>query len=318
MQNTIENNVYDVLIIGGGPAGLTAAIYASRAELSTLVLSGQPSGGQLMLTTDVENFPGFPEGILGPILIENLRKQAERFGTKSVEQNVIKLEGSFETGFKATTYSGAVYEGKAVILAMGASAKWLGLESEQKLIGRGVSSCATCDGYFFKDKVIAVVGGGDAAMEEATYLTKFASKVYVLVRGRKEDLRCSKIMQHRAFSNHKIEFIFSTEVVEVFGEQKVEGIKVIEKTSGEEKAMNDVSGLFVAIGHRPNTKFLEGVIELRSQGYIRVLDCTRTSKEGVFVAGDVGDSKYRQAVSAAGFGCMAALDVAKYLSEKQG
>jgi thioredoxin reductase (NADPH) len=306
---------YDILILGGGPAGLTAAIYTSRANLKIKLIAGQPSGGQLMITTDVENFPGFPEGILGPELVNKFRDQAVKFGTEAVDENVLKISGSFAEGFTVTTDAGNSYEGKAVILALGASAKWLGLESEQRLRGRGVSACATCDGYFFKNKVVAVVGGGDAAMEEATFLTNMTSKVYVLVRGSKDQIRASKVMQDRAFNNPKIEFLYNTEVLEVLGDQKVEGIKVKNNLTGAESGMSDVEGLFVAIGHKPNTDFLEGFVELGKMGYINVLDTTRTSKEGVFVAGDVSDYRYRQAITASGLGCMAALDAEKFLAE---
>lgn len=306
---------YDILILGGGPAGLTAAIYTSRANLKTKLIAGQPSGGQLMITTDVENFPGFPEGVMGPDLVAKFREQAVKFGTDAVDENVTKISGSFSEGFTVTTDAGNSYDGKAVILALGASAKWLGLESEQRLQGRGVSACATCDAYFFRNKVVAVVGGGDAAMEEATFLTNLASKVYVLVRGTKEQVRASKVMQDRAFANPKIEFLFNSEVLEVLGDQKVAGLKVKNNLTGAESVMSDVEGLFIAIGHKPNTGFLEGFVELGKMGYINVLDTTRTSKEGVFVAGDVSDFRYRQAITAAGLGCMAALDAEKFLSE---
>lgn len=305
---------YDILILGGGPAGLTAAIYTSRANLKTKLIAGQPSGGQLMITTDVENFPGFPEGVMGPDLVAKFREQAVKFGTDAVDENVTKISGFFSEGFTVTTDAGNSYDGKAVILALGASAKWLGLESEQRLQGRGVSACATCDAYFFRNKVVAVVGGGDAAMEEATFLTNLASKVYVLVRGTKEQVRASKVMQDRAFANPKIEFLFNSEVLEILGDQKVAGLKVKNNLTGAESVMSDVEGLFIAIGHKPNTGFLEGFVELGKMGYINVLDTTRTSKEGVFVAGDVSDFRYRQAITAAGLGCMAALDAEKFLS----
>jgi thioredoxin reductase (NADPH) len=313
----VNNDIFDIIILGGGPAGLTAAIYTSRAQLKTLIVAGQPSGGQLMNTTEVENFPGFPEGILGPQLIQNMRDQATRFGTSMVEENVISISGTAEESFMVTTDAGKVYKGKVIILAMGASAKWLGLESEDKLKGRGVSACATCDGYFFKDKAVAVIGGGDAAMEEATYLTRFASKVYLLVRGPQEEMRASKIMQQRALNDPKIQFLFNTEVLEVLGENTMEGLKVVNKLNQVTTVLEDAKGLFVAIGHRPNTAFLKDFIELGKVGYINVYEQTRTSKEGVFVAGDVADFRYRQAISAAGMGCMAALDAEKYLAEKE-
>jgi len=304
---------YDVLIIGGGPSGLTAAIYTSRAELSTLVIAGQPAGGQLMLTSEVENFPGFEHGIQGPALISNMRAQAERFGTKFTDENVSKVEGDAKNGFKITTEDKNTFEGKTVIISTGATAKWLGIESETKLKGRGVSACATCDGFFFKEKIIAVVGAGDAAMEEANYLTKFASKVYVLVRGAEDAMKASVIMKNRAKANPKIEFKFNTEVVEVLGETSVTGLKVLNNSLREEYVMSDVQGLFLAIGHTPSTKFLEGFVEIGKGGYVNVTDNTKTSVEGVFVAGDVADYRYRQAITAAGMGCMAALDAEKYL-----
>ncbi len=312
-----DNKIYDTLIIGGGPAGLTASIYTSRAMLSTLVIAGQPSGGQLTLTSEVENYPGFPRGIIGPELISNFKDQAQRFGAVMVEENAVEISGSYDECFTVKTDAGNIYTGRTVILAMGASAKWLGLESEQRLRGKGVSACATCDAFFFKDKVVAIVGGGDAAMEEATYLTKFAGKVYVLVRGSQQEMKASKFMQNKAQNEPKIEFMFNTEVTEVLGQDKVQGLKVKNNLTGEEKTLNDVEGLFIAIGHKPNTDFLEGFVELGKFGYIHVMENTRTSKEGVFVAGDVSDFKYRQAVTAAGLGCMAAIDVEKFLTKKE-
>ena len=296
---------------------MTAAIYSSRGELKTLIIAGNPGGGQLLSTTDVENFPGFPEGVLGPQLIELFKKQALRFGAELVEENVSSINGSSEQGFVVKTETGNTFGAKSIILATGASAKWLGLDSEQKLRGKGVSACATCDGYFFKGKVVAVVGSGDAAMEESLYLTKFAPKVYVVARCKEGSLRASKIMAHRALVSPKIEFLYTAEVLEVIGENKVEGLKVINNISQESKILEDVEGLFVAIGHKPNTDFLLDFVELDAMGYIRVLDSTHTSKEGVFVAGDAADFKYRQAVSAAGYGCMAAMDAEKFLSQKE-
>ena len=311
----MEKSIYDVAILGAGPAGLTAAIYASRAFLKTVVISGDPAGGQLMLTTDVENFPGFPGGILGPDLILNLRKQAEKFCSMFIEENVMKISGSSKQGFIVETYSGAKYKAKTLIVTTGASAKWLGLENEQRLRGKGVSACATCDGFFFKGKVVAVVGGGDAAMEESTFLTRFATKVYVLVRGSKENVRASKIMSHRAFSNPKIEFMFNTEVAEVLGQDRVQGLKIINNVAKKTSVLSDVEGLFISIGHQPNTEFLKGFLDLDEKGYvIKITNGTKTSKEGVFVAGDAADYKYRQAVTAAGMGCMAAIDAQKYLA----
>jgi len=309
--------MYDVLILGGGPAGLTAGLYTSRAHLETLIVAGQPSGGQLMWTTDVENYPGFPEGVLGPELIKVFREQATRFGATAVDENVSSLSGDFESGFTIETDARNTYSGRTVIIATGASAKWLPLESVERLRGKGVSACATCDGFFFKGKITAVVGGGDAAMEESIFLTKFSPKAYVLIRGGEDALRASKIMAARARENEKIEFVFNAEVKEVLGQNSVEGIVVVNSETGEETTMEDVEGLFMAIGHEPNTKFLEGFLELGKQNYLVPTDNTRTPIEGVFVAGDVGDWRYRQAVTAAGFGCMAALDVEKLLSENK-
>jgi thioredoxin reductase (NADPH) len=311
----MQEGNFDVTIIGSGPSGLTSAIYTSRAMLKTLVLGGNPPGGQLTITSDVENFPGFSEGIPGPVLIHKIRKQAEKFGTIFFDENVSSILGSFEKGFQITTDSKKIYKTKSIIVATGAYAKWLNIESEQKLKGRGVSTCATCDGFFYKNKRVAVVGGGDAALEEATYLTKFAEKVYVLVRGDKDKMKASKIMLERAFTNPKIEFIFNTVVVEVLGNNKVEGLKVLNQISNQESVMSDVEGLFVAVGHEPSTKFLSNFLELDERGYIKVFEQTKSSIEGIFVAGDVADYKYRQAITAAGCGCMAALDVIRFLSE---
>lgn len=310
----MEEKVYDVIILGGGPAGLTAAIYTSRAELSTLVIAGNPPGGQLMLTTDVENYPGFPEGIEGPKLIEAMRKQAERFGPKIIDENAAEIKGCEHKTFCVKTNAPHEYRAKTVIVSSGADAKWLDLPSEERLRGKGVSACATCDGFFFKDKVVAVVGGGDSAMEESNFLTRFASKVYVLVRKDKIGMKASKIMQRKAENNPKIEFIFNTKVKEVLGDQMVSGLKLVNNKTNEESELK-IDGLFLAIGHRPNTDFLKGFIDLDELGYARATNRTVSSVEGVFIAGDVQDTKYKQAVTAAGFGCMAALDVEKYLAE---
>jgi len=318
----MNNQVPDVLVLGGGPSGLTAGIYTARAGLSTVLLAGDPPGGQLMWTSEVENFPGFPGGITGPELINNMRLQAERFKVKIHNENITKFSGSFKDGFEALTTSGKVYKARSVIIATGASAKWLELPSEQNLRGRGVSACATCDGFFFKDKIVAVVGAGDAAMEEAVYLTKFVKKVYVLVRKAKGDMRASKIMQERAVNNPKVEFLYNTEVAEVLGSQAVSGLKIKDSVTGKESVLNDVKGLFVAIGHKPNTEFLlnekGSLIKLGKFGYATPEEgtATETSQEGIFVAGDVSDHKYRQAITAAGFGCMAAIDCTKFLSAK--
>lgn len=313
--------IFDVAVLGSGPSGLTAALYTSRAFLSTLVIAGNPPGGQLTVTSEVENFPGFHEGITGPELVSQIRKQTEKYGTKIFDENAIEVSGSFEEGFSIETDAGSIFKARSVIISTGSSAKWLGLESEQRLIGKGVSACATCDGFFFKDKVIAVVGGGDSAMEEATFLTRFASKVYIIVRRGKGDLRASKFMQKKAFENEKIEFVFNSEVKEVLGDTSVEGLKIIKKVekdgteSNEEVTLNDVRGLFLAIGHKPNTEFLKGVVDLDEKGYVKVSNGSRTSKEGIFVSGDVHDYKYKQAVTAAGYGCQAAIDTIKFLAE---
>lgn len=308
--------MFDVIIIGSGPAGLTAAIYAARANLQVLVIAGNPSGGQLMWTTEVENFPGFPDGIMGPELISNMRSQAQRFGVTFVDDNVVSLAGDHKTGFTVlTTDKDAVYNSKTLIIATGAEANWLNLESEQRLRGKGVSACATCDGFFFKDKQVAVIGGGDAAMEEADFLTKFASKVYVLVRKGPKDLKASKIMQQRALNNPKIEFVYHTQVTEVLGENQVEALLVENSQTKQISKMENIQGLFVAIGHSPSTKFLKDFVDLSDKGYLKVKDNTYTSKKGVFAAGDVLDWRYRQAITAAGMGCMAALDVEKFLAE---
>ena len=296
-----------LIIIGSGPAGLTAALYAARANLNPLVLGGLEWGGQLMLTTEVENYPGFIDGINGPDLMEIFKKQAERFGAEVVNSNVTSVDFSKQP-FKIISGENS-YETQTVIIATGASAKWLGLDNEQKLIGKGVSSCATCDGFFFKDKEIALVGGGDSAMEEALFLTKFASKVTVIHR--RDKLRASKIMQDRAFENNKIEFIWNSEIEDVIGDSSVTGIK-IKNVQTNESSTKDVSGLFVAIGHVPNTDFLKGQIDLNDNGYVNC-DGTKTNIDGVFVAGDVHDFRYRQAVTAAGHGCEAAIDVEKYI-----
>lgn len=311
----MQESTFDIAIIGSGPSGLTAAIYASRAMVKTLVIAGNPPGGQLVITTDVENFPGFPAGIKGPELIENMRNQAASFGAVIKDDNVKSISGTFKKGFEIVLDSGEKITARTIVIATGASAKWLGLESERKLRGHGVSACATCDGFFFKDKVVATVGGGDAAMEESTFLTKFASKVYVLVRNDPGQIRASKIMQKRAMANPKIEFLYNTEVRDVLGEKSVEGLRVFNNKTSEEKTMDDVKGLFLAIGHKPNTDFLRGFIDLDDHGYIVVESTTKTSKEGVFAAGDVSDHHYRQAITAAGVGCMAGLDAVRLLAE---
>jgi|TARA_B100001750_G_scaffold240596_2_gene250647 thioredoxin reductase (NADPH) len=297
-----------VIIIGSGPAGLTAALYTARANLQPLVITGVEWGGQLMLTSEVENYPGFVDGINGPDLMDIMKKQAEKFGTEFISGNVTSVD--FNTRPFQVFVGDKKFEASSVIIATGASTKWIGLDSEQKFIGKGVSSCATCDGFFFKDKDIAVVGGGDSAMEEALFLTKFANTVKIIHR--RDKLRASKIMQERAINNDKIEFVWDSEVVEVLGDDKVNGIK-IQNTKNKEISEIKLDGLFVAIGHIPNTDFLKGQINLDELGYVIKQDGTRTNIEGVFVAGDVHDFRYRQAVTAAGHGCEAAMDVEKYL-----
>ncbi len=300
--------LYDVIIIGSGPAGYTAAIYAARANLSVLMFQGYQVGGQLMLTSDVENYPGFEEGIIGPLMMEKFEGQARRFGTEMIPEDVASVDFS-KRPFKITADSGE-YLARAVIIATGASAKWLGLPSEQQLQGRGVSACATCDGFFFKNKDLAVVGGGDTAMEEATFLTRYARHVTVIHR--RDTLRASKIMQDRAFKNPKISFIWDTEVTEVLGEDEVTGLQLRNLKTGEESIL-PVQGFFLAIGHEPNTGLFKGVIDMDKKGYIIPVEYTMTNIPGVFAAGDVTDHRYRQAVTAAGDGCRAAIDAERWL-----
>ena len=302
-----------VVIIGGGPAALTAAIYASRANLDTTVIAGYQSGGQLMLTSDVENFPGFPDGIMGPELMDGMRRQAERFGSKLIDADATRVD--FSARVKKVYVDDDVYEGEAVIVATGASAMWLGLPSEEKLRGRGVSSCATCDGFFFRGKEIAVVGGGDSALEEALFLTKFATKVTLIHR--RDKFRASKIMQERAAKHPKIEIVGDTVIQEVLGENKVEGIRVHNFKTGQTRDIA-LDGVFVAIGHRPNTDIFTGWLDMNEKGYLTVQNETETNVKGVFVAGDVYDYRYRQAVTAAASGCKASLDAEHYLEALAG
>ena len=301
-----------LVIVGSGPAGLTAALYAARAELKPVVVSGVPAGGQLLITTDVENFPGFPEAIQGPELVERMRRQAERFGAEFVDDNVTKVDLAHRP-FTVTTGSRGTLHADAVIVATGASARWLGIPSETAHKGRGVSACATCDGFFFKGKDLAVVGGGDTAMEEALFLTNFAPHVTIVHR--RGQLRASMIMQERARANPKISFVLESEVVEVLGREHVEGLRVKHLPTGKLSELK-VQGLFVAIGYDPSTEVFRGTLDLDAQGYVRVHDHTRTSVEGVFAAGDVHDHRYRQAVTAAGAGCMAAIDAERWLAEQ--
>jgi thioredoxin reductase (NADPH) len=301
------------IIIGSGPAGLTAALYAARANLKPLVLAGLTYGGQLMITSEVENFPGFPTGIQGPELMQKMIDQAAHFGAEIVYEDVTKVDFS-KKPFKVWSDSNE-YQAESIIIATGASSMWLGLDSETKFRGKGVSSCATCDGFFFRDREIVVVGGGDAAMEEASYLTKFAKKVNILVRT--EKLRASPIMIDRAKANPKITFEFNKVVEEFVGSEKLSGAKIKDVVSGkvEERA---IEGAFIAIGHKPNTDIFKGQIDLDAKGYIVPKDQTRTNVDGVFVAGDVRDYRYRQAITAAGMGCMAAMDMEKYIGMDEG
>ncbi|MFH1754534.1 MAG: thioredoxin-disulfide reductase [Candidatus Latescibacterota bacterium] len=302
-----------IIILGSGPAGLTAAIYAARANLEPLVIEGIQPGGQLTITTEVENYPGFPEGIDGPKLMEDMKKQAARFGTEFEQAVIDRVE--LQSDPKMVYAGDKGFSAEVVIICTGATAIWLNLESEQKLKGYGVSACATCDGFFFKEKVIAVVGGGDTALEEATFLTKFGSKVYVIHR--RDELRASKAMQDRAMRNTKIEFVWDSVVSEVLGspEGGLSGVRLSNTKSGEESVL-ECQGLFIAIGHSPNTEIFKGQLDMDDVGYL-VTDptSTRTSIAGVFAAGDVTDHVYRQAVTAAGMGCMAAIDAERYLGD---
>src|SRR5229473_1145441 len=300
--------IYDVVIIGSGPSGYTAAIYAARANLSVLLFQGYETGGQLMQTTDVENYPGFEEGILGPDMMEKFEAQARRFGTEMLAEDVVAVDFS-QRPFTLTTDSGE-YRTRAVIISAGASAQWLGLPSETRLKGRGVSACATCDGFFFKKKDVAVVGGGDTAMEEANFLTRYANHVTVIHR--RDSLRASKIMQDRAFKNPKISFVWDTEVAEVLGDDTVTGLRLHNVKTGEESTL-PVQGFFLAIGHQPNTDLFKGILDMDKVGYIVPVEHTMTNIPGVFAAGDVTDHRYRQAVTAAGDGCRAAIDAERWL-----
>jgi len=303
--------VEKVVIVGSGPAGLTAAIYAARANLAPLVVEGLEAGGQLMLTTDVDNYPGFPKGLLGPEMMHLFKEQAARFGTKFMPGNVDRTDFS-KRPFKLWVED-TLIEAEAVIIATGATAMWLNIPSETKLRGHGVSACATCDGFFFKDKDVVVIGGGDTAMEEATFLTKFASKVTVVHR--REKLRASKIMQAKAMANPKIKWHWNGTVTEVLGDKAVEGVIVKDTRTGKTDVLH-VQGLFLAIGHKPNTEFLKGQLEMDELGYLKIHDNTLSSVEGVFIAGDVFDRRYRQAVTAAASGCQAAIDAERWLEAR--
>jgi len=305
-------SVKDVVILGSGCAGLTAAVYAARANLKPVLIDGHEAGGQLSMTTDVENFPGFPEGILGPALIENMRKQAGRFGTEYLTGAATAADLS-RRPFRLTIAGHGEIQCKTLIVATGASARMLGLESERRLLGHGVSTCATCDGFFFKEKELVVVGGGDSAIEEGTFLTKFARRVTIVHR--RDSLRASKIMQDRARRNPKVAFLWDTAVEEVLGKDKVEGVRLRNLKSGEQ-TVKTIDGLFVAIGHTPNTAIFKGQLDLDKAGYIVTHQGSRTSVPGVFAAGDCQDHVYRQAITAAGSGCMAAIDAERFLESE--
>ncbi len=310
MDMTTETPVEKVLIIGSGPAGLTAAVYAARANLKPLMIEGEEAGGQLMITTEVENFPGFPKGITGPELVQVMKHQAERFGTRFITRNVSKVDFS-QRPFKVWIGKD-LHLAEAVIISTGASAKWLGLASERKYTNRGVSACATCDGAFFKGVEVGVVGGGDTAMEEANFLTRFASKVYVIHR--RDSFRASKIMVERTLKNPKIEVLYNTEVVEVVGDEKAMNSVVLKNTVTGATSEKSLQGLFLAIGHKPNTDLFREWLTLDETGYIKTKPgSTYTNIEGVFAAGDVQDHIYRQAITAAGTGCMAAIDAERWL-----
>ena len=305
------NKIHELVIVGSGPAGYTAAVYAARAQLDPVLYEGSvTAGGALMNTTEVENFPGFEHGIMGPDLMDQMRKQALRFGTQLVTDDITEMQLNGDVKVLVDG-SGNTIKARAVILAMGSAYKEIGLTNEKRLSGRGVSWCATCDGFFFRDQVIAVVGGGDSAMEEANFLTKFAAKVVLIHR--REELRASKIMAERAKANPKIEFLFNTEVIDVLGEEKVSALKLRNTVTGEEST-KDFTGLFVAIGHLPRSELVKGQVVLNGEGYVEVEGrSTRTNLKGVFACGDLVDFTYRQAITAAGSGCQAALDAERFL-----
>jgi thioredoxin reductase (NADPH) len=310
--NSRQTKLFDVIIIGSGPAGYTAGIYTSRAKLATKIITGTLPGGQLMTTSEVENYPGFPNGIFGPELMMNMRQQAERFGSSIVDDEVIEV--NFQTTpFVITTHS-EVYESRSVLICTGASPRKLGIKSEHQFAGRGLSYCATCDGPFFRGEDIVVVGGGDTALEEATFLTKFGKSVKIIHR--RSSLRASKILQEKAFENPKIEFLWNRVVSDIKGNDKKIGEIVVKDVNNGNEQILSVGGLFVAIGHEPNTSIFKDQVDMDDKGYIILKDHTKTSVEGIFAAGDVHDYRYRQAITAGGFGCMAALDVEKWLAER--
>ncbi|MDG0967338.1 MAG: thioredoxin-disulfide reductase [Flavobacteriaceae bacterium] len=313
-----ENKPLQTLIIGSGPAGYTAAIYAARADLNPVLYTGMEPGGQLTTTTEVDNFPGYPKGVDGPSMMVDLQQQAERFGTKVNIGIATAVELSKEGGgiHRITIDNDKVLEAKTIIIATGASAKYLGLPSEQRLRGGGVSACAVCDGFFYKGQDVAIVGGGDTAAEEATYLANICTKVTMLVR--KDQMRASKAMQHRVTSKDNIELRYNSEIDEVLGDQVVEGLRILNNKTGEKDEIS-ITGLFIAIGHKPNTDIFKGQLDMDEAGYLRTEGkSTRTNRPGVFASGDVQDKEYRQAVTAAGTGCMAALDAERYLASNEG
>lgn len=306
----MQNTIWDVAIIGSGPAGLTAGIYTTRGALSTIIVGGSSWGGQLMLTSQVDNFPGFPEGIMGPTLMEKMKAQAIRFGAKFIQDDVTVVDFS-PRPFRLTAHR-SLFTARSVIIATGAETKWLGVKGEKELIGKGISSCAPCDAPFFKDKYVIVVGGGDSAMEEALVLTKFATKVTIIHR--KSEFRASKVMQEKVFANKKIDIVWNSEVVEVKGTNKIE--EIIIKNIKTEKTKNiKLDGLFVAIGHNPTSSLFKGIINLDEKGYIVPKVGSKTNIDGIFVSGDIHDHTYKQAITAAGYGCQAALDTLAFLSE---
>ncbi|MEX2463687.1 MAG: thioredoxin-disulfide reductase [Balneolaceae bacterium] len=311
----IEGKEFEVVIIGSGPAGLTAALYAARADLNPIVFEGPEPGGQLTQTTDVENYPGYPEGVLGPKMMEDFRQQAVRFGADCRYGYVTDIDYD-KRPYKITVDEETTVYAKSIIISTGASAMWLNLPSEQRLRGKGVSACATCDGAFFRNEHVVIVGGGDTAMEEALFLTKFASKVTVIHR--RDELRASKAMQNRAFENKKIEFLWDSELQEVLGDKVVKGVKVKNRKTEELITLEDVTGVFIAIGHKPNTDLFKGVLTMDDVGYIQTKgQSTETDLPGIFASGDAMDPTYRQAVTAAGTGCRAALDAERFLADHE-